>query len=661
MFLSSIAYCDINNMFNPLIPWSFQDYNADTLSGMTTSQIIAISTGLTPTPDLTNYIQRSDSPTITGSWYKTVNPFILHKNGLASASISSKDSSQLQFTVSASSLASTAGTTVLSRTMTGYSTPAPSIVSASSSLSGGWEAWNAFDGVNSGPYQAWLSNNQTPCWIQYNHASAITSNSYTIIPRWNEETSRCPKDWTIWGSNDGVNFSTLTTVSNQTGWSVNGSRRFTFTNETGYQYYRMNISATNGDNYCTIGEIQYTYDTLGFAGTQESTFTLQAVGIGNALTPVKTLRLTQEGTVLIDVNNSSITIKVPLYAPSYLDSTTGLPYAPSIFSSPVQVNSTMTIANQSGLPTTLRLENTADSSHYLITSNCGFQVRGDNYVEMQSINVPSTAYLSGTVWLGNDAGFRWNNTAAFQFRTAGSDSMQIGLEVNSPTSSGYLHLVPWSQLGTVLTSEVVYNPTFGVWNNDVSKYLYMSSSQTYANFETNHSTFNFNKSINVQGNLNVTGRTFINMPYASFYSTTTQTIAVINTTQTISLDGTFETHGDITREATGCITTTRKGAYLFTFSVLPTGDVTKTLHIFPRINDVNVANSNTPWTFAANSTVKVETVTYLFEMNAGDKFCLIMYSDDVDTKLNAYVASTTPIAPASPSIILTVQKIGEVQ
>jgi len=166
----------------------------------------------------------------------------------------------------------------------------------------------------------------------------------------------------------------------------------------------------------------------------------------------------------------------------------------------------------------------------------------------------------------------------------------------------------------------------------------------------------------IDGNLKVTGRTFITMPYSSYYSSTTQTCSVINTTQTVTFDKTYGQHGDITYNyTTKCFTMARKGVYLFTFSAVPLGDVGKTLWIYPRVNDVDVPYSNSPWEFAANSTPKIMTVTYLLEMNANDRFCLIMYGDDTSCSIHAYQADTTPIAPATPSIILTINKMGEVQ
>jgi hypothetical protein len=42
-------------------------------------------------------------------------------------------------------------------------------------------------------------------------------------------------------------------------------------------------------------------------------------------------------------------------------------------------------------------------------------------------------------------------------------------------------------------------------------------------------------------------------------------------------------------------------------------------------------------------------------------FNIFANSDDADSTIHAYEASTTPVAPASPSIIITINKLGEIQ
>ena len=110
---------------------------------------------------------------------------------------------------------------------------------------------NAFDGD---PNTFWTTNGVSSGWLraQLNTATAVTS--YKITRR-DDIPARNPKDWTFEGSNDG---STWTTLDTQTGitWPTAGeTKSFTFTNSTAYTYYRVNVSANNGDTYLSIAEL----------------------------------------------------------------------------------------------------------------------------------------------------------------------------------------------------------------------------------------------------------------------------------------------------------------------------------------------------------------------------------------------------------------------
>jgi YD repeat-containing protein len=63
----------VDNEYNPLIPSGFQDYDAHYLGGLSSSTIIAISTGLTPIPDLTPYALRSDVSLSTNTLQLNIN------------------------------------------------------------------------------------------------------------------------------------------------------------------------------------------------------------------------------------------------------------------------------------------------------------------------------------------------------------------------------------------------------------------------------------------------------------------------------------------------------------------------------------------------------------------------------------------------------------
>jgi fibronectin type 3 domain-containing protein len=88
----------------------------------------------------------------------------------------------------------------------------------------------------------------TTGWLQYdfgvNSAQVIkryTMVSATLIP------ARDPKDWQFQGSHDGTTWTTLDTQINQTFEFRAYQRAFDIGNTTAYRYYRLNVTANNGD------------------------------------------------------------------------------------------------------------------------------------------------------------------------------------------------------------------------------------------------------------------------------------------------------------------------------------------------------------------------------------------------------------------------------
>jgi hypothetical protein len=117
-------------------------------------------------------------------------------------------------------------------------------------------AWTAMPGTPSqGAGVGWLDNGgATPQWIQYQFTSGQTITSYSLRAWWTDNyPSRTPKDWTLDGSNDGTSWDTLDTVTGYT--PVSSSAYVTFTVDTPgtYTYYRLNITANNGDTYIGVG------------------------------------------------------------------------------------------------------------------------------------------------------------------------------------------------------------------------------------------------------------------------------------------------------------------------------------------------------------------------------------------------------------------------
>lgn len=143
-------------------------------------------------------------------------------------------------------------------THTGY-TAGGNTASASSETSG-FSAWKAFDKVTGGTSGTgtWVSNATATGWLQYQFGTAKTIGSYTVRSG-NGFATRSPKDWTLLGSNTG-SFTgeevTLDTRSGETSWTSGGQvRTYTVATPGSYAYYRLNVSANNGDGYLLVDEM----------------------------------------------------------------------------------------------------------------------------------------------------------------------------------------------------------------------------------------------------------------------------------------------------------------------------------------------------------------------------------------------------------------------
>jgi predicted alpha-1,2-mannosidase len=95
----------------------------------------------------------------------------------------------------------------------------------------------------------------TTGWIQAQLKQPQTVTNYAITSG-NDEPGRDPKDWTLQGSNDG---STWATVDQQTGqsWDARGeTHSFTVSDPQPYLYYRLNVTANNGEDIIQLAELE---------------------------------------------------------------------------------------------------------------------------------------------------------------------------------------------------------------------------------------------------------------------------------------------------------------------------------------------------------------------------------------------------------------------
>jgi hypothetical protein len=94
----------------------------------------------------------------------------------------------------------------------------------------------------------WLYGGVTG-WLQYDLGHTETVQRYTAISA--DVAARDPKDWQFLGSNDGVTWTTLDAQSSQTFAHRLELNSYTVANPGAYRYYRLNITANNGDSTST--------------------------------------------------------------------------------------------------------------------------------------------------------------------------------------------------------------------------------------------------------------------------------------------------------------------------------------------------------------------------------------------------------------------------
>lgn len=94
---------------------------------------------------------------------------------------------------------------------------------------------------------------RTALWVQYKSSVPAIVVRYTITSA-NDVPNRDPRDWNLQGSDNGSTWTTLDTRSGQTFASRLLTKTFSFINTTPYTYYRLNITANNGETGTQFAE-----------------------------------------------------------------------------------------------------------------------------------------------------------------------------------------------------------------------------------------------------------------------------------------------------------------------------------------------------------------------------------------------------------------------
>jgi hypothetical protein len=142
--------------------------------------------------------------------------------------------------------------------------------------------------------------------------------------------------------------------------------------------------------------------------------------------------------------------------------------------------------------------------------------------------------------------------------------------------------------------------------------------------------------------------------YGSFYDTTTQTAAAINTAYPMTFNTTDLSFGVTRGSPTSRIFVDRPNVYNIQFSAQldKTAGGVGLVWIWLRKNGVNVPDSAGQIRIQGNNAEILAAWNYIIQLNAGDYIELMWEVDDTSVQLLAEAA--TGIHPSIPSVILTV-------
>jgi hypothetical protein len=144
--------------------------------------------------------------------------------------------------------------------MTSNSVPSPYVARASSYYVT-LPPYKAFNNSVSGSAY-WVTNGTSTGYLQIDLGDGNTHKcaSYAIQVNTVPEPNRAPKDFTLQGSNNDSNWDVLDTQTDQTSWGNGEKRTFSgLAGTTAYRYFKLNVTANNGDTYLQCGEL-YLYE-----------------------------------------------------------------------------------------------------------------------------------------------------------------------------------------------------------------------------------------------------------------------------------------------------------------------------------------------------------------------------------------------------------------
>jgi hypothetical protein len=156
--------------------------------------------------------------------------------------------------------------------------------------------------------------------------------------------------------------------------------------------------------------------------------------------------------------------------------------------------------------------------------------------------------------------------------------------------------------------------------------------------------------------------------FRGFFDSRTQALGAINTPQPITLNNSFGSYGVSVVDETK-ITFANPGDYTLTYvaSVSNLSESSQDSFFWIKFNGSDYANSTTEITVPARKNPGVPssqllTITFVGTAPAAGNYVeLYWYSTSTDVSLRSRAVGTTPVTPASPSIMVSVAQVGAVR
>jgi len=185
-------------------------------------------------------------------------------------------------------------------------------------------------------------------------------------------------------------------------------------------------------------------------------------------------------------------------------------------------------------------------------------------------------------------------------------------------------------------------------------------SQQYIDQLNNVLRLYFNRLDNLLAQLvTSTGGAGIRLPYGAFQDSTDQVAVSTTVAYPVTFNTTDFSNG-VTVASNSRITVANAGLYNLQFSIQLTNttNATQDVDIWFRVNNTNVANSNSRFGLAPRKSVGdpyhiIAALNYFVSLNATDYVEIVWRTTDTGVSIEQYPASVSPTRPAIPSAIAT--------